>query len=210
MNAFTQPPPPSNNTGNTVDGFEPPGHRSGCPQPTSQTNDEGNQSPHSAGKEKRHRNKPSLSCNTCTVKKTKCDRTRPVCFACQKRKTECYYSQVADLIEESHRTRGIDGPRKRQRAGKPGTVSQTSPSASGGHHGRQVGSPTGILPPLPSVIHDDYRPADRTPSRSSSSSAPTLLSNIPFSCPTVSNLFKVEVGLPSSLALPLAFPNSIH
>lgn len=64
----------------------------------------------------RKRNKPSLSCEACTVKKTKCDRTRPVCFACIKRRSECHYSQLADLIEESHRS--ADGQKSRRKSSK--------------------------------------------------------------------------------------------
>ncbi|KAI4283316.1 MAG: hypothetical protein L6R35_005206 [Caloplaca aegaea] len=37
---------------------------------------DGQQTP-ASGKSTRHRNKPSLSCSTCTSKKTKCDRSRP-------------------------------------------------------------------------------------------------------------------------------------
>ena len=153
-------------------------------------------------KEKRHRNKPSLSCTTCTNKKTKCDRTRPICFACQKRKSDCHYTPVANLIEETHRQRGLEGPRKKQRLGSvghsPGGSMQVSPRLGPPLSGmvpydRVDNTPAKPAPPMVPIT-DDYRPVDRTPSRSSTGSAPSLLSNIPFSHPTVSNLFKVEVG----------------
>ena len=141
-------------------------------------------------KEKRHRNKPSLSCETCTVKKTKCDRNRPECFACQKRRTECRYSALADMIEESHRARGIDSPRKRQKVKKAGGEPQSSDSQAPYH---ALGPNNTAFTNLPTSNHDLYKPTDRTPSRSSTGSSPTLLSNVPFSHPTVSNIFKVEV-----------------
>jgi len=125
-----------------------------------------------SARQKRRRNKPSLSCETCTVKKTKCDRNRPVCFACVKRRSECTYSHLADLIEESHRQLGIDSPRKR--AKNNNHASSNAPEST----------PAG-RPPGP-------QPTDRAPSRSSTGSSPMLLSNVPFSHPTVSNVFKAE------------------
>ncbi|KAI4169153.1 MAG: hypothetical protein LQ343_005898 [Gyalolechia ehrenbergii] len=139
----------------------------------------------------RRRNKPSLSCQACTSKKTKCDRTRPICLACLKRRSECQYSELADLIEygdiqpsgfysvnqfeltqpsrESHRALGIESPRKKPRT-----------SAAGASH--------------PAIIQAQNagRPIKRMPSRSSTGSSPKLLSNVPFSNPTMSNLFKAE------------------
>ena len=78
----------------------------------------------SAAKTPRRRNKPSLSCETCTVKKTKCDRARPVCFACIKRRSDCHYSQLANLIEESHRS--ADGHKSRRKS-KPELTSAPPP-----------------------------------------------------------------------------------
>ncbi|KAL8779668.1 MAG: hypothetical protein Q9194_001322 [Teloschistes cf. exilis] len=52
-----------------------------------------------SSKTARRRNKPSLSCQACTNKKTKCDRGRPKCLACLKRRSECNYSELADAIE---------------------------------------------------------------------------------------------------------------
>ncbi|KAG6991398.1 hypothetical protein G7Y79_00052g087380 [Physcia stellaris] len=122
------------------------------------------------GKKIRKRNKPSLSCEACTVKKTKCDRGRPHCLACLKRRSSCQYSQLADLIEESHRALGIESPRKKPKQQQAGTAD-------------------------PATIHisqDGSRPAERIQSRSSTGSSPILLSNMPFSHPTASNLFKAE------------------
>ena len=121
-------------------------------------------------KPQRKRNKPSLSCETCTVKKTKCDRGRPLCFACVKRRSECHYSQLADLIEESHQS-SEQSPRRK--------LKSTSSSASNSK---------------PSTAERRYGPSllEKAPSRSSTGSSPRLLSNIPFSHPTASNLFKAE------------------
>lgn len=167
-------------------------------------------------KEKRHRNKPSLSCEVCTVKKTKCDRVRPECFACQKRKTPCHYSPLADMIEETHRAQGQETPRKRPRTTKKGDESSLvfSPDAATPIRVADLANAKRINASMPlgtppaaavaaaaaaasPVMYNQERPAsrpiDRTPSRSSTGSSPTLLSNIPFSHPTASNLFKVEV-----------------
>ncbi len=119
-------------------------------------------------KSTRRRNKPSLNCETCTVKKTKCDRARPTCFACIKRRSHCRYSQLADLIENSHQS--------------PEPVHRRIPRDNGSNFPKS--SP--IERPHPSG------PVDRTLSRSSTTSSPSLLSNIPFSHPTASNLFKAE------------------
>ena len=121
-------------------------------------------------KQQRKRNKPSLSCETCTVKKTKCDRGRPVCFACLKRRSECTYSQLANLIEESHQSSDQSPRRKSKSNGS--SIPKTSPAAVERHYG-------------------PARP-EKAPSRSSTGSSPRLLSNIPFSHPTASNLFKAE------------------
>ena len=156
-------------------------------------------------KERRHRNKPALSCEVCTVKKTKCDRGRPECFACQKRKTACHYSQLADMIEESHRAQGIESPRKRQKATKKNDGENSNNVLSPMSATAQLAAAANTNPmnsttPLRSAslltFNQDRpasRPTDRTPSRSSTGSSPTLLSNIPFSHPTASNIFKVEV-----------------
>ena len=138
-------------------------------QPTVETNGSPpNVSPtDGSAKRPRKRNKPSLSCEACTLKKTKCDRGRPACLACLKRRSTCHYSQLADAIEESHRALGIESPRK-----KP----------------KQTQAPP--ISTLPS--RQDARLVERRPSRSSTGSSPMLLSNMPFSHPTASNIFKAE------------------
>ncbi|KAF1811563.1 hypothetical protein P152DRAFT_398942 [Eremomyces bilateralis CBS 781.70] len=49
-------------------------------------------------KKRQKRNKPTLSCAECVERKTKCDRGRPRCISCLKRQTECTYSARAELI----------------------------------------------------------------------------------------------------------------
>ena len=120
-----------------------------------------------AAKPPRKRNKPSLSCETCTVKKTKCNRIRPNCFACIKRGSQCHYSQLANLIEESQQSPG----RSHRRTSKSNGSNAPRSATSERQH--------------------DSGPAERAPSRSSTGSSP-LLSIIPFSHPTASNLFKTE------------------
>ena len=130
----------------------------------------------SSGKQIRKRNKPSLSCEACTVKKTKCDRGRPRCLACAKRRSQCQYSQLADLIEESHRALGIESPRKKPKQHQHQHQQQARSANPTTIHGIQDGKP----------------PVERRQSRSSTGSSPMLLSNMPFSHPTASNIFKAE------------------
>ncbi|KAJ4312571.1 hypothetical protein N0V94_007387 [Neodidymelliopsis sp. IMI 364377] len=52
-------------------------------------------------KKKQKRNKPTLSCEECVERKTKCDRSRPHCLACIKRQSICKYSEIANLIATS-------------------------------------------------------------------------------------------------------------
>ncbi|KEQ59035.1 uncharacterized protein M437DRAFT_58098 [Aureobasidium melanogenum CBS 110374] len=52
-------------------------------------------------KPKQKRNKPTLSCEECVERKTKCDRGRPGCLACIKRQSTCRYTHVANLIADA-------------------------------------------------------------------------------------------------------------
>ena len=134
--AYTQPPLAENDThdnhGSSVNNNRNGDHIPAAapissPQSTAQTS---LTAPDSAAQPPRKRNKPSLSCETCTVKKTKCDRTRPMCFACVKRRSECHYSDLANLIEQSHRS---SDAQKSRRKSKPDAISTpTSAVASVG------------------------------------------------------------------------------
>ncbi|KAF1968578.1 hypothetical protein BU23DRAFT_558450 [Bimuria novae-zelandiae CBS 107.79] len=131
-------------------------------------------------KKKQKRNKPTLSCEECVERKTKCDRGRPVCVACMKRQSQCKYSEVANLIAST------DGPmrnggRKRAASSKPlpalGIETQTLSVQLPTAHG---------LPPT-SMPRTQYR----STSLSSTGSSPFLLSNIPFSNHTASPFFSL-------------------
>ncbi|KAK8070948.1 hypothetical protein PG997_011151 [Apiospora hydei] len=51
---------------------------------------------------KRKRIGTQIACNSCRVKKTRCDGRRPTCGPCRKRTTDCTYSPRKDLGEEPH------------------------------------------------------------------------------------------------------------
>ncbi|KAI0597004.1 fungal-specific transcription factor domain-containing protein [Biscogniauxia sp. FL1348] len=123
-------------------------------------------------KKKQKRNKPTLSCHECVERKTKCDRGRPHCLACIKRQTECRYAHVANLLEET--TRSATNGRRMTKPPK-------KKLSTGG---------IGIKPAIPNI-------ADRgiltggTASRGAVALSTGLLSNVPFSLPTASNVFGI-------------------
>ncbi|KAI9688061.1 MAG: hypothetical protein M1822_001566 [Bathelium mastoideum] len=130
------------------------------------------ESPTTQAKAKQKRNKPTLSCNQCVERKTKCDRARPTCIACIKRQSECYYSQAANLIASTgHAAAGnaryINRPPKRIKTGTGGNGTAVSPP-----HGSKT---------LPR----------RSLSQSSPRSSPFLLSNAPYTKSTPSNVFGI-------------------
>ncbi|KAK7917103.1 hypothetical protein PG985_010711 [Apiospora marii] len=51
---------------------------------------------------KRKRIGTQIACNSCRVKKTRCDGRRPTCGPCRKRTTACTYSARKDLGEDPH------------------------------------------------------------------------------------------------------------
>ncbi|KAI1163273.1 fungal-specific transcription factor domain-containing protein [Nemania serpens] len=121
-------------------------------------------------KKKQKRNKPTLSCHECVERKTKCDRGRPHCLACIKRQTECRYAHVANLLEETTRTatngrRMTKPPKKRLSEGS-------------------------IKPVLPNLADRGILTGDMA-TRGSVASSTGLLSNVPFSHQTASNVFGI-------------------
>ncbi|OAL43059.1 hypothetical protein IQ07DRAFT_616681 [Pyrenochaeta sp. DS3sAY3a] len=129
---------------------------------------------HQPPKKKQKRNKPTLSCEECVERKTKCDRTRPQCLACIKRQSTCKFSDIANLIASSADKVGAarNAPaRARKQSAKP-TLGDTQPHALPVH-----------VPPTP--IRTQYRSV----SLSSSGSSPFLLSNIPYSNQTPAPFF---------------------
>ncbi|KAF3345603.1 GTPase-activating protein gyp10 [Verticillium dahliae VDG2] len=126
-------------------------------------------SPDGPAKKKQKRNKPTLSCRECVDRKTKCDRGRPHCLACIKRQTECKYDAVADLLEETTRT-AANGRRMTKPPKKRG--SDSSPSV------------------IPNVADRGAIDGRSFASRGLTNSS-TLLSNVPYSLPTASNVFGI-------------------
>ena len=141
-------------------------------------------------KSARRRNKPSLSCQACTVKKTRCDRDRPVCGACNKRASHCVYSdvkeprtrrrQMGDHEPGRGRQDATSAPLDHTRSGSSGqgasTTSNPASSVSDGHTSH-LGSPANEL--IASAMQVE-RPSNQSH---------TLLSSIPFPHTTEANLF---------------------
>ncbi|KAF2245683.1 hypothetical protein BU26DRAFT_522087 [Trematosphaeria pertusa] len=118
-------------------------------------------------RKKQKRNKPTLSCEECVERKTKCDRGRPQCLACLKRQSQCKYSEVANLIASADR----GAARNTGRARKQHTKSVT-PSSN---------NETQPIPLQVQVPTSTPRTQYRSVSLSSAGSSPFLLSNIPYS-----------------------------
>ncbi|KAM0724291.1 hypothetical protein Q7P37_000173 [Cladosporium fusiforme] len=128
-------------------------------------------------KAKQKRNKPTLSCLECVERKTKCDRARP-CYACVKRQSECEYTAVANLIASASSTKGTSSSKARYITKPPSKARKLSNAST-------LASPTTTTDNGWSSI--DNR-AHMTP-RGSTASSPYLLSNVPYSSATPSNVF---------------------
>ncbi|CAI0646681.1 unnamed protein product [Colletotrichum noveboracense] len=124
-------------------------------------------------KKKQKRNKPTLSCHECVERKTKCDRGRPHCLACIKRQTECKYAHVANLLEETTRSatngRRMTKPPKK----KPSDVNTIPNIADRG------------------LIEGRGFTSRGSVGSIAFSSSTGLLSNVPYSLPTASNVFGI-------------------
>ncbi|KAK2027983.1 fungal-specific transcription factor [Colletotrichum zoysiae] len=129
--------------------------------------------PDAPSRKKQRRNKPTLSCSECVERKTKCDRGRPHCLACIKRQTECKYAVVANILDETSRSitngRRMTKPPKK----KPSDVSS-----------------------IPNIADRGLTEGRGFTSRGSVgsiafSSSTGLLSNVPYSLPTASNVFGI-------------------
>ena len=126
-----------------------------------------------SSKNLRQRNKPSLSCQVCTVKKTKCDRERPICGACLKRSSECHYTESKGSKD-----------RKRRRVEERGQVSKKVASGSSDpFSSTSEKSSSSLGTPVNELIVSAMRIGQ--PSNTSR----TLLSSIPFTHVTDANLF---------------------
>ena len=138
-------------------------------------------------KAKQKRNKPTLSCLECVERKTKCNRGRP-CLACVKRSSGCEYSAVANLMATAHcNGSGKASPNKARHVTKPPTKIRKTSTAS------TLTSPTTTDNGWAQI---DKR-AHMTP-RDSTVSSPYLLSNVPYSSATPSNVFGMGTQHPFS------------
>lgn len=102
---------------------------------------------------------------------SKCDRGRPHCLACIKRQTECKYALVANLLEETTRT-AANGRRMTKPPKHKSSGSVTSPN-------------------IPNIADRGVLATRTYESRSSVALSTGLLSNVPYSIPTASNVFGI-------------------
>ncbi|KAL1629727.1 hypothetical protein SLS56_005250 [Neofusicoccum ribis] len=118
-------------------------------------------------KKRQKRNKPTLSCDCCVERKTKCDRGRPQCLACIKRQSECRYSEVANLIASAERNGGRATSKARKKAmeqAQLGVVTPSSSEISRAHRGPKHQSSRPLshflfpytLRSFEAVMHHDY------------------------------------------------------
>ncbi|CAG8955127.1 hypothetical protein HYFRA_00007142 [Hymenoscyphus fraxineus] len=118
-------------------------------------------------KKRQKRNKPTLSCEECVERKTKCDRARPTCLACIKRQSGCKYAHIANILVETNRSIvGINGSKK--------SPTPNYPTKNCSEVSRNIRS-----------LHE------RSISRGSVSSYTGLLSHVPYSHPSASNVFGI-------------------
>ncbi|CAG8978330.1 hypothetical protein HYALB_00005916 [Hymenoscyphus albidus] len=112
-------------------------------------------------KKRQKRNKPTLSCEECVERKTKCDRARPSCLAC------CKYAHIANILVETYRSIvGINGSKKSPNPNCPTKNCSEVSRNIRSHHERSI-------------------------SRGSVSSYTGLLSHVPYSHPSASNVFGI-------------------
>ena len=137
------------------------------------------------GKPKQKRNKPTLSCLECVERKTKCDRGRP-CVACVKRQSDCSYTAVANLIASTDRK---NSPNSKARfVTKPPTKLRKNSTSSS------------VLP-SPATTDNGWAIIENRAHRksmSSNGSSPFLLSHVPYSKSSPSNVFGVGSQHPFS------------
>ncbi|KAK2052041.1 fungal-specific transcription factor domain-containing protein [Colletotrichum caudatum] len=162
--AAATPGRPSNNGSSSKRADSVDGTASASPDPAN---------PDAPSRKKQRRNKPTLSCSECVERKTKCDRGRPHCLACIKRQTECKYAVVANILDETSRSitngRRMTKPPKK----KPSDVSSIPNIADRGlTEGRGFTSRGSV-------------------GSTAFSSSTGLLSNVPYSLPTASNVFGI-------------------
>ncbi|KAK0388622.1 hypothetical protein NLU13_4865 [Sarocladium strictum] len=122
-------------------------------------------------KKKQKRNKPTLSCHECVERKTKCDRGRPHCLACIKRQTDCTYDHVANLLEETNRT-AANGRR----------MTKPPKKKPMGTNGKEV---------IPNIADRGSLNGRDATSRGAVALSTGLMSNVPYTFPSSSNVFGI-------------------
>ncbi|KAF2837178.1 hypothetical protein M501DRAFT_986514 [Patellaria atrata CBS 101060] len=127
-------------------------------------------------RKKQKRNKPTLSCEECVERKTKCDRIRPKCVACVKRQSDCRYSEVANLIASADAR--ANGTRRASKTKRRSTIGPTSPAT------RQALS-------VDTAASPNIKQSYRSTSASSAGSSPLLLSNVAHTKHTPSHVFGI-------------------
>ncbi|KJY00112.1 Zn(II)2Cys6 transcription factor like protein [Zymoseptoria brevis] len=163
-----------------------PNHNGGSPTSVTATSAvDGEQQAPQRTKPKQRRNKPTLSCLECVERKTKCDRARP-CLACVKRQSECEYTAVATLIASADRK---NGGSKARYVTKPSSKIRKASTAS-----TTLTSPTVAANGLGPSIDRPPRPTQGA----SQGASPFLVSNIPFTQSSPSNVFGVGSQHPFS------------
>ncbi|KAK0918889.1 hypothetical protein LTR91_008711 [Friedmanniomyces endolithicus] len=135
---------------------------------------------------KQKRNKPTLSCLECVERKTKCDRARP-CIACVKRQSSCQYSPIANLIASADHKTGRDN--QARFVTKPLSKIRKTSTAS---------STTTITSPVTDNGWTTIENRAHRKSMSSNGSSPYLLSNVPYSQSSPSNVFGIGSQHPFS------------
>ncbi|KAL1854382.1 hypothetical protein Daus18300_011481 [Diaporthe australafricana] len=137
--------------------------------------------PEDAGDEpqrkRQKRNKPTLSCFECVERKTKCDRGRPHCLACIKRQTECKYAHVANLLEET--SRSLSSGRRMTKPPK-----------------KKSGPPGDPRSPIPNIADRGVLSTNNYLSKAAVALSTGLLSTVPYSLGTGSNVFGVGSAHP--------------
>ncbi|KAM4064668.1 fungal specific transcription factor [Hirsutella rhossiliensis] len=121
-------------------------------------------------RKRQKRNKPTLSCHECVERKTKCDRGRPHCLACIKRQTECRYAHVANLLDET--SRSAANGRRMTKAPKKKAASDGKPA-------------------IPNIADRGAIDDHDTSSRGAVALSIGLLSHVPYSDTSASNVFGI-------------------
>ncbi|KAK6434254.1 hypothetical protein LTR95_009562 [Oleoguttula sp. CCFEE 5521] len=169
-----------------LNGVSPPTDVDTALPPLSAVTSNSSGSPTTTRKTKQRRNKPTLSCLECVERKTKCDRSRP-CLACVKRQSTCDYTAVANLIATAGKN--SDGSSRARYVTKPPAKIRKMSTASSL---TSAGTTDNGWASIDSRAHTTPK------GQMSSAASPYLLSNVPYSSATPSNVFGMGTQHPFS------------